>query len=114
MNSDSGGQAVVAGDLIAAASLASGAQPFGSLIARLLKGGTNVDVIVRALEERGLARRLAEPNLVTMSGVSASFLAGGEFPFPIEDNRADPRRWSVVCRTSPLRGIRPRHGSRLC
>lgn len=86
VNSDSGGQALVAGSLISAASLASGAQPFGSLIARLLKGGTNVDVIVRALEERGLARRLAEPNLVTMSGVSASFLAGGEFPFPVDSS----------------------------
>ena len=86
VNSDTGGQAFVAGDIIAAASLASGAQPFGSLIAKLLKGGTNVDVIVRALEERGLARRLAEPNLVTMSGVSASFLAGGEFPFPVDSS----------------------------
>ena len=86
VNSDTGGQAFVAGDIIAAASLASGAQPFGSLIAKLLKGGTNVDVIVRALEERGLARRLAEPNLVTMSGISASFLAGGEFPFPVDSS----------------------------
>lgn len=86
VNSDTGGQALVTGSLISAASLASGAQPFGSLIAKLLKGGTNVDVIVRALEERGLARRLAEPNLVTMSGVSASFLAGGEFPFPVDSS----------------------------
>lgn len=84
VNSDTGGQALVAGGLIAADNLISGAQPFGSLIARLLQGGTNVDVIVRALEDRGLARRLAEPNLVTMSGVSASFLAGGEFPFPVD------------------------------
>lgn len=86
VNSDTGGQALVAGSLISAASLASGAQPFGSLIAKLLNGGTKVDVIVRALEERGLARRLAEPNLVTMSGVSASFLAGGEFPFPVDSS----------------------------
>lgn len=86
VNADTGGQALVSGSLISAASLASGAQPFGSLIARLLKGGTNVDLIVRALEERGLARRLAEPNLVTMSGVSASFLAGGEFPFPVDSS----------------------------
>ena len=34
-------------------------------------------------EDRGVARRLAEPNLVALSGDTASFLAGGEFPFPV-------------------------------
>lgn len=71
------------------AALLSGAEPFGSLIARVLEGGTDVDVMIRALEERELARRLAEPNLITTSGDTASFLAGGEFPFPVSasDNR---------------------------
>lgn len=55
--------------------------PFGSLVARLLTGGVTADVIVQALEERGVARRLAEPNLVALSGDTANFLAGGEFPF---------------------------------
>jgi len=57
--------------------------PFGTLIARLLKNGATADLIVQALEERGLARRLAEPNLIALSGDTASFLAGGEFPFPV-------------------------------
>ena len=57
--------------------------PFGAMIARLLHQGTTADLIVQALEERGLARRLAEPNLVALSGDTASFLAGGEFPFPV-------------------------------
>jgi pilus assembly protein CpaC len=35
------------------------------------------------LETEGLARTLAEPRLVTMSGKEASFLAGGEFPIPV-------------------------------
>jgi pilus assembly protein CpaC len=35
------------------------------------------------LEERGLARRLAEPNLVALSGDTANFLAGGEYPIPV-------------------------------
>jgi pilus assembly protein CpaC len=39
--------------------------------------------MVNALEERGLARRLAEPNLVALSGDTASFLAGGEYPIPV-------------------------------
>jgi pilus assembly protein CpaC len=63
--------------------LASNNVPFGAAIARLLDNGTKADVIVQALEKRGLARRLAEPNLVALSGDTASFLAGGEFPFPV-------------------------------
>jgi pilus assembly protein CpaC len=38
------------------------------------------------LEEKGLARTLAEPSLMAMSGQTASFLAGGEFPFPTVQN----------------------------
>ena len=69
--------------------LASNNVPFGAAIARLLDNGTKADVIVQALEKRGLARRLAEPNLVALSGDTASFLAGGEFPFPVaaDNNR---------------------------
>lgn len=72
-----------------AAALLSGSEPFGTMLARVLEGGTNVDVMIRALEARDMARRLAEPNLVTTSGDTASFLAGGEFPFPVSaaDNR---------------------------
>ncbi|HLC42566.1 MAG TPA: type II and III secretion system protein family protein [Methylomirabilota bacterium] len=39
--------------------------------------------IVRALAERNLARTLAKPNLVTLSGTEAKFLSGGEFPIPV-------------------------------
>ena len=38
------------------------------------------------LESEGLARTLAEPSLTAMSGQTASFLAGGEFPFPTVQN----------------------------
>lgn len=58
--------------------------PFGTFVARLLDNGTQADLIIQALERKGLARRLAEPNLVTLSGDTANFLAGGEFPFPVE------------------------------
>ena len=46
-------------------------------------GGENIDVELRALEEKGIVRTLAEPNLVALSGDTASFLAGGEFPIPV-------------------------------
>ncbi len=64
--------------------LASSSVPFGSAVANVLNSGLKVDVFIQALEERGLARRLAEPNLITLSGQNASFLAGGEFPFPVD------------------------------
>ena len=56
--------------------------PYGSIAGRVLNGSVKADVFVNAIEEKGLARRLAEPNLITLSGDTASFLAGGEFPFP--------------------------------
>jgi pilus assembly protein CpaC len=64
-------------------SLLSGNAPFGSILASVLKGGTNVDALIQALEQRHVARSLAEPNLVALSGDTANFLAGGEFPFPV-------------------------------
>jgi pilus assembly protein CpaC len=44
------------------------------------------DLVLDALEEKGVVKILAEPNLVAMSGDTASFLAGGEFPIPIAQN----------------------------
>jgi pilus assembly protein CpaC len=43
----------------------------------------NLELILDALETKGLIKTLAEPNLVAMSGDTASFLAGGEFPIPV-------------------------------
>jgi pilus assembly protein CpaC len=44
--------------------------------------GASLDAIIRALRASGDFRSLAEPNLVTLEGEEATFLAGGEFPFP--------------------------------
>lgn len=46
-------------------------------------GGSRVQGVLRALEEDGLLHTLAEPNLTAISGETANFLAGGEFPIPI-------------------------------
>jgi pilus assembly protein CpaC len=43
----------------------------------------NLAVTIKALQEQNVLEILAEPNLMTESGKDASFLAGGEFPFPI-------------------------------
>jgi pilus assembly protein CpaC len=58
------------------------ALPFGVALASLATRGGSLDVTLSALETKGLIRRLAEPDLVALSGDTASFLAGGEFPVP--------------------------------
>jgi pilus assembly protein CpaC len=68
---------------VTAAGVISGATPFGFMIANLTKGGISANVAINALEQKGLARSLAEPNLVALSGDTASFLAGGEYPIPV-------------------------------
>ncbi|MEO0397963.1 MAG: type II and III secretion system protein family protein [Pseudomonadota bacterium] len=45
--------------------------------------GSNIGLTFRALERVGLVKTLAEPTLTAVSGESANFLAGGEFPIPI-------------------------------
>ena len=68
---------------IVAAGLLSGASPFGFLIGRLVGGQFPIDVELNALEQKGLVRSLAQPNLTALSGDTASFLAGGEYPIPV-------------------------------
>src|SRR6185295_3570794 len=68
----------------AAAVLAHGAiiDSFG-IISRAFRGlGENFNVTLDALERKGAITTLAEPTLVALSGETASFLAGGEFPVP--------------------------------
>jgi pilus assembly protein CpaC len=47
-----------------------------------LPAGGSITATLRALEQNGVMRTLAEPNLTAISGESAKFLAGGEFPIP--------------------------------
>ena len=48
----------------------------------LNSGGSGLQATLRAMERAGVIRTLAEPNLTAISGESANFLAGGEFPVP--------------------------------
>lgn len=57
--------------------------PHGVVAGRGKIGGLNLEGQLAALEEKGALRTLAKPNLVAISGQKASFLAGGEFPFPV-------------------------------
>ncbi|MDP9423507.1 MAG: type II and III secretion system protein family protein [Pseudomonadota bacterium] len=51
--------------------------------------GLDIDATFNALERKGLVTTLAEPTLVALSGETASFLAGGEFPVPIAQSATD-------------------------
>lgn len=48
----------------------------------LFRTDLNIGATIRALQGRNLLQILAEPNLISVEGKEASFLAGGEFPFP--------------------------------
>jgi pilus assembly protein CpaC len=61
--------------------------PNGILSLQGRLGNTLIDAQLQALEAKGQVRTLARPNLVALSGEKATFLAGGEFPYPVPNNR---------------------------
>jgi len=58
-------------------------------------GAPSVQATIRAMENAGVVRTLAEPNLTAISGESATFISGGEFPIPT----------GVTCQTTTSGGI---------
>jgi pilus assembly protein CpaC len=58
-------------------------------------GVPTVTATLRAMESAGVVRTLAEPNLTAISGESATFIVGGEFPFPT----------GVTCQTNPAGAV---------
>lgn len=59
------------------------AEGANNIIGTFSNSEVDLSVLLDALDNRGLATVLAEPNLTALSGVPASFLAGGEFPIPV-------------------------------
>jgi pilus assembly protein CpaC len=64
---------------------------FSSFITSIIAGGVgfNLSATINALESKNLVRTLAEPNLTTLSGVNASFLAGGQVPIRTPDTNGN-------------------------
>jgi pilus assembly protein CpaC len=63
---------------------AAGVSPFATILTQIINSRSgSLDLVLNALEEQAVVRRLAEPNLVALSGQSADFLAGGKFPVPV-------------------------------
>ncbi len=55
----------------------------GALLFGFDAGAVEVGILLEALENKGVIRTLAEPNLTALSGQEATFLAGGEYPVPV-------------------------------
>jgi len=70
---------------------AAGAGSFSSFITSVISGATGISLTatLNALETKRLVRTLAEPNLTTLSGVNASFLAGGQVPIRVVDDNGN-------------------------
>jgi pilus assembly protein CpaC len=87
------------------AGVLSGTAPFGVVVSKLISKGFETDAIINALEQKGVARALAEPNLVALSGDTASFLAGGEYPIPVPGSlgsiTVDYKRYGVGLAFTP-------------
>jgi pilus assembly protein CpaC len=75
-----GAAAIVSGGTVDLTPLTNGAGVLGRLTEF---AGLNIASALDALERKGLATTLAEPTLIALSGETASFLAGGEFPIPV-------------------------------
>ncbi|WP_409568266.1 type II and III secretion system protein family protein [Methylobacterium sp. E-041] len=65
-------------------SLSGGQFPAGNLLSGTINGtgGASITATLRAFEQAGVSRVLAEPTLTAISGESANFTAGGELPVP--------------------------------
>ncbi|UCF38711.1 MAG: pilus assembly protein N-terminal domain-containing protein [Acidobacteriota bacterium] len=62
----------------------------------LFRTDVNLGMTIRALEQRNLLEILAEPNVLALNGREASFLAGGEFPFPVVQGGGNFQSISIV------------------
>ncbi len=67
----------------------------GSSLNLFIMGGNTLSMI-RAMQQQGTLRALAEPNLIAMDGQQASFLAGGEFPVPLVQGSGDNDSVTIV------------------
>jgi pilus assembly protein CpaC len=58
--------------------------------------GGNSLAFIRALQQQGALRALAEPNLIAMNGQEANFLAGGEYPVPVVQSNGDRANVTII------------------
>ena len=69
----------------------AGAKSFSSFVTSVIAGATGVSLnaTINAIEAKSLERTIANTNLTTLSGVNASFLAGGQIPIRVPDTNGN-------------------------
>jgi pilus assembly protein CpaC len=75
---------------------------FGVAAAGFNIGNLNIFSALDALERKGIVTTLAEPTLIALSGETASFLAGGEFPIPVLQGGGDSNRSGITIEYKPF------------
>jgi len=69
----------------------------------LFNANASIELLIRALTSRGLLKSLAEPNLLALPGREATFLAGGEFPYPAVQGGGANNAVSIVFKEFGIR-----------
>jgi pilus assembly protein CpaC len=69
----------------------------------LFNANAGIEVLIRFLTSKGLLKSLAEPNLITLPGKEATFLAGGEFPYPAVQGGGGNNSVSIVFKEFGIR-----------
>jgi len=69
----------------------------------LFHDASNLAAFIQALKQKGMFKSLAEPNLMAVPGDTASFLAGGEFPFPVVQGGGNNNAVSIQFREFGIR-----------
>jgi pilus assembly protein CpaC len=69
----------------------------------LFNANASIELLIRALTSKGLLKSLAEPNLIALPGKEATFLAGGEFPYPSVQGGGGNNAVSIVFKEFGIR-----------
>jgi pilus assembly protein CpaC len=81
-----------------------GKQTFGDFLNLFIFNNKyNVGTVIKALQDKGLFQSLAEPNLIATNGKEASFLAGGEFPYPVVQGGAGGNSVTIMFKEFGIR-----------
>ena len=94
------------GQSVASALSGTATTNFGQINAGIVSKQVNAQALLNALQSEGLMTTLAEPNLTTISGETANFLAGGEIPIPVPQalgvTTIDYKRYGVQLAFTPV------------
>jgi pilus assembly protein CpaC len=80
-----------------------GAFQEGAIDVGLFNGNASIETLIQFLQSKGDLRSLAEPNLITLPSKEASFLAGGEFPYPAVQGGGGNNAVSIVFKEFGIR-----------